>query len=237
MGKCLQQAYKGTNLFVCQGNKVKAIVLIHGGKASTERAKEMCEEYARYFYPEFTLISVDYHFSGYGGKELEDVVNAIDYAYYLSMTKVFLIGESHGGYLALLAATRKDINGVIDAYGPTDLLTMQTYATQGNPQLNVDWEDYIQATLQECNMRGLDIQSCIRQRSPYYLADRIQAPLLILHGTADEVVPFSQSKMLVERFEAIGKENYHFVSLNGYTHGFSLLEKKVLPIVKEFVEK
>lgn len=237
MERCSEVTYKDTRLFICQGDRTKAIVLIHGGKASKERAKEMCQNYAARFYPQFTLISVDYAFSGYGGRELRDVLNAIDYAQSLSITKIFLIGESHGGYLALLAATREHISGVIDAYGPTDLLAMQTFAAEENPQLNIDWADYIQATLEECKMSGLDVERCIKQRSPYYLADRIKAPVLILHGTADEVVPISQSEILVERFKALGKHNYHFAPLNGYVHGFSLLEEKVWPIVKEFLEK
>jgi len=231
-----QIVFKGTTLFVYQGQS-KAIVLIHGSKASTEAAKEMGQEYASYFYPEFTLIAVDYRFSSYGGKELEDVLNAINYARDLSISKIYLIGESHGGYLALLVATKEEVSGIIDAYGPTDLISMREYALRENPQLGANWDDYIQTTLKECKEMKLELKTCIKRRSPYYLADKIKAPVLILHGTADDIVPITQSEMLVERFKTLGKQNYRFVSLNGYNHGFSLLEGEAFQIVRRFLRE
>ena len=232
-----ETTYQGTHLFVWSGDKEKAIVLVHGGKASTEAAKKISEEYAAFFYPRFTIVSVDYRFSSYGGEELKDVLKAISYTRELSIKKVYLIGESHGAYLALLAAAQKEVDGVIDAYGPTDLLRMRTFATKENPQLNIDWADYIQVTEKECKENGFELEECIKRRSPYYVARKIKAPVLILHGTDDTVVPISQSEILVKRFKEIGKKNYHFVPLKGYEHGFSLLEGKVFEIVKSFLKK
>ncbi len=229
--------YRGAHLFVWAGSKEKAIVLVHGGKASTEVTKKMGEEYATYFFPAFTIISVDYRFSSYGGKELEDVLKAISYVKNLGIQKIYLIGESHGAYLALLAAAQEEVEGVIDAYGPTDLLRMQTFATKENPQLDIDWADYIQATEKECKESGLGLEECIKRRSPYYMAEEIKAPVLILHGTDDTVVPISQSEILVERFKEIGKRNYQFVPLKGYEHGFSLLEGEVLEKVRAFLNR
>ena len=235
--KMKEVIHQGTHLFVWSSSKQKAIVLIHGGKASTEATKEMGKEYAGRFYPAFTVISVDYRFSSYGGKELEDVLKAISYARDLGIQKIYLIGESHGAYLALLAAAQKEVDGVIDAYGPTDLLRMQTFATKENPQLNIDWADYIQATEKECKETGLSLEECIKRRSPYYLAAKIKAPILILHGTDDTIVPISQSEILVERFKEIGKRNYQFVPLKGYEHGFSLLEGEVFEKVRTFLNR
>jgi dipeptidyl aminopeptidase/acylaminoacyl peptidase len=210
-------------------------VLIHGGKASTERAKTMCEDYTQ-FSPEYTLISVDYRFSGFGGQELEDVINGIGYARSLSIPKIYIIGESHGGYLALMAGSKEKINGIIDAYGLTDLLAMREYTEKENPQLNMDWQDYVQATLKECNRKRTDLNTCLEKRSPYFLAPKIKAPVLILHGTDDQIVPFNQSERLVQRFKLIGKDNFQFIVLPEYPHGFYLLEGKVYHMIKDFLK-
>jgi dipeptidyl aminopeptidase/acylaminoacyl peptidase len=44
------------------------------------------------------------------------------------------------------------------------------------------------------------------ERSPLTLADRITAPVLLLHGDADEVVPVEQARALAERLAHLGRE-------------------------------
>ncbi len=229
---CIHIDYKNTSLFLKKTHGLKALVLIHGGKASTESAKAMCERYIPAF-PEYDLISIDYRFSGFGGKELDDVINGIRYAHSLSIPKVYLLGESHGGYLALMAGSRERISGIIDAYGITDLIAMKEYTEKENTQLNTDWQDYIQATLKECAKIGLE--TCLKKRSPYFGAYKIEAPVLLLHGIEDEIVPVNQSERLVEQFRHTGKKNFKFIALAGYSHGFSLLEGKVYHIIKDFL--
>ncbi|MDL1966458.1 MAG: prolyl oligopeptidase family serine peptidase [Candidatus Desulfofervidus auxilii] len=230
--QCIHIDYKNTSLFLKKTHGLKALVLIHGGKASTESAKAMCERYIPAF-PEYDLISIDYRFSGFGGKELDDVINGIRYAHSLSIPKVYLLGESHGGYLALMAGSRERISGIIDAYGITDLIAMKEYTEKENTQLNTDWQDYIQATLKECAKIGLE--TCLKKRSPYFGAYKIEAPVLLLHGIEDEIVPVNQSERLVEQFRHTGKKNFKFIALAGYSHGFSLLEGKVYHIIKDFL--
>lgn len=230
--QCIHIDYKNTSLFLKKTHGLKALVLIHGGKASTESAKAMCERYIPAF-PEYDLISIDYRFSGFGGKELDDVINGIRYAHSLSIPEVYLLGESHGGYLALMAGAKEKISGIIDAYGITDLIAMKEYTEKENTQLNTDWQDYIQATLKECAKIGLE--TCLKKRSPYFGAYKIEAPVLLLHGTEDEIVPVNQSERLVEQFRHTGKKNFKFIALAGYSHGFSLLEGKVYHIIKDFL--
>jgi len=230
---CIHIDYKNTSLFLKKTHGLKALVLIHGGKASTESAKAMCERYIPAF-PEYDLISIDYRFSSFGGKELDDVISGIEYAHSLSIPKVYLLGESHGGYLALMAGAKEKIDGIIDAYGMTDLIAMKEYTEKENSQLNTDWQDYIQATLVEC--AKIELENCLKKRSPYFLAHKIKAPVLLLHGSEDEVVPLDQSERLVEQFKHIGKKNFKFIALPGYPHGFPLLEGEVYHIIKDFFE-
>ena len=132
-----------------------------------------------------------------------------------------------------MAGAKEKTNGIIDAYGITDLIAMKEYTEKENSQLNTNWQDYIQATLVEC--AKIELESCLKKRSPYFEAYKIEAPVLLLHGIEDEIVPVNQSERLVEQFRHTGKKNFKFIALPGYPHGFSLLEGGVYHIIKDFL--
>ena len=59
----------------------------------------------------------------------------------------------------------------------------------------------------------------LRQLSPIHLASRIKAPLLIVHGDRDLVVPKEQSDMLVRRMQELGA-NPEYLVCRGEGHTF-----------------
>jgi dipeptidyl aminopeptidase/acylaminoacyl peptidase len=59
-----------------------------------------------------------------------------------------------------------------------------------------------------------------RARSPRFLADRITAPLLILHGDKDAVVNPQESKWMAEALEKAGKKNYEYHVIRDGAHGY-----------------
>lgn len=65
-----------------------------------------------------------------------------------------------------------------------------------------------------------------RERSPITVADQITAPLLLLHGTNDDVVPVGQTDALVERLRRAGRTvDYH--RYEGEGHGWGRPETVV----------
>jgi dipeptidyl aminopeptidase/acylaminoacyl peptidase len=59
-----------------------------------------------------------------------------------------------------------------------------------------------------------------RDRSPVNRAGAIVDPLLVLHGSADPVVPLAQSLAVVERLTRLGRTVEHHV-YEGEGHGWS----------------
>ena len=57
--------------------------------------------------------------------------------------------------------------------------------------------------------------------SPTYNAQRVGAPLLVLHGEADRVVPVTQSRRLIRALAAAGKA-YRYVEQTRGDHAFSV---------------
>jgi len=77
-----------------------------------------------------------------------------------------------------------------------------------------------------------------RARSPMAHVDRITAPLLVLHGTADEVVPVQQTDVLVDRLRACGSTVEHH-RYEGEGHGWSKPDTVMdeLARVEDFIER
>jgi dipeptidyl aminopeptidase/acylaminoacyl peptidase len=62
-----------------------------------------------------------------------------------------------------------------------------------------------------------------RERSPIHSVDRIERPLLVLQGSDDEVVPPSQSEMIVEALDR-KRIPHAYILFEGEGHGFRKAE-------------
>jgi dipeptidyl aminopeptidase/acylaminoacyl peptidase len=84
----------------------------------------------------------------------------------------------------------------------------------------------------------LDRRDIYRERSPLTFADRIHAPLLVLHGDADPVVPIEQSLRLVEGIRASGGD-VEFHVMDGEGHGFRAVENRLAEyrLIGDFVSR
>ncbi len=103
---------------------------------------------------------------------------------------VYLFGHSLGGGVALDAATREEIAGVVTLGTFTSLTAMApTYARAVMP----DRFDNLKAVTQ------------------------IKVPLLLIHGTADDIIPFSEGEALNTAAIA-AKVRVRFITLTGSDH-------------------
>jgi dienelactone hydrolase len=55
--------------------------------------------------------------------------------------------------------------------------------------------------------------------SPLFTLDRLRVPVLMMHGTEDQRVPYKQSKLFADALKLSGKP-YEFYTLEGEGHGF-----------------
>ena len=106
-------------------------------------------------------------------------------------------GGSAGGFtVLLLLALHPDLCAAgVDLYGVTDLLDL----AESTHRFEAHYLDSIVGPLPETADR-------YRQHSPVTVADRIQAPLLILQGREDKAVPPAQSESIAERLRALGRD-------------------------------
>jgi acetyl esterase/lipase len=166
----------------------------------------------------FAVASVDYRLSGeaHFPAQLHDVKAAIRWLRArsgeldLDSTRVAVWGESAGGHLSAMAGATSGlaemegdvgirdassaVDAVVDWYGPTDFAAMdlqrpsdaeQTHGDAGSPEsrligASVDVSPDLVALANPCTY--------VRPGLP---------PFLVVHGTADRLVPFGQSGLLV----------------------------------------
>jgi dipeptidyl-peptidase-4 len=119
----------------------------------------------------------------------------------LDLDRVGVYGWSFGGYLSALAVLKRP-----DVFKA---------AVAGAPV--TDWEDY--DTHYTERYLGLlpESQSAYRAASLLPLADKLERPLLLVHGTADDNVYFRHTLKLADALFRAGKD-FEVLPLSGLTH-------------------
>jgi acetyl esterase/lipase len=150
--------------------------------------------------------------------DVEDGVTALARNHIIDPARVCIVGASYGGYAALAGATltperyhcAASIAGISDL---AEFLRQREAQSGGEESMSSDfWR------LSIGDRQG--DSDHIRDISPANLADRVQIPILLIHGTDDTVVPILQSRRMLERLQSRGKD-VRFVELTGDDHWLS----------------
>ena len=83
-----------------------------------------------------------------------------------------------------------------------------------------------------------DDDPLLTELSPARRADRAGAPILLIHGRADTVVPFEQSQIMERALKAAGKD-VELVALDGEDHhmSFPATRLRMLSETIQFLEE
>ena len=145
--------------------------------------------------------------------------------------RVCIMGASFGGYAAMWGAitTPQLYRCAISFAGVTDVRAMVRYDRTYLYPVNYKWW--------RRRIEG-DEKSDLEAISPANHAAEIGVPLLLVHGTADWRVPFSQAETMVKALNKARKP-FEFVKLKDVGHGFDTDEShtKFLTAVDAFLAK
>jgi dipeptidyl aminopeptidase/acylaminoacyl peptidase len=110
---------------------------------------------------------------------------------------IVVSGTGYGGYLALEALVNygERLKGAVDFGGITDFIA---YLNDTAPYLKS------QAREEFGDERDPDTRSYLRRISPLFNADRINRPVLIVHGKNDPSIPIGQADEMVNRLRSRG---------------------------------
>jgi acetyl esterase/lipase len=148
--------------------------------------------------------------------------------------RIGVIGGSAGGHLAAMLAVTGPADGLdpaqpygeyscgvrcaVDLYGPAELLQYHDVKMLGKTRA--------------------EAPELYRSASPTTYADPGDAPILILHGTADKTVDLQQSKLFAAALEKAGTR-HELVIVEGAPHTFHLQPKQrdLRPLVLGFLDR
>lgn len=221
--------------------KYPVVIFIHGGgfiigeKGDVNRFRTILDSFLE---EGWVVVSVNYRLLSRGvlfPENLEDVKSAVEWVfnnaekYELNTDSIGLWGSSAGGNLALMTALtyQRPIDFVISFAGPTDLL---------NENLG------IQKKITEFIIGKQVNNDLLRQASPlHYLDENIDlAPILIIHGRNDMIVPYAQAEVFYDRVREITNE-CKLISLNsGHTlspafhDGLREYEEDIINFIKKY---
>jgi acetyl esterase/lipase len=177
-------------------------------------------------------------------------------AYHLDPGRIGVTGASSGGHLSSFLGTSGgvkrhsfgditvDLEGslgihlessssvmaVVDWFGPTDFLSMNSCGSE---------MDHDEPDSPESSLIGAPIQEnpgkCALANPVTYI-DKIDPPFLIFHGNKDPLVPFCQSELLHKRLTEAGVSST-FIQISDAGHGPGLLEAEHIQKMVWFFEK
>jgi dipeptidyl aminopeptidase/acylaminoacyl peptidase len=131
------------------------------------------------------------------------------------------LGFSQGGIFSLLiAAQTPDIKAVVAYYPVTDF---PQWLAAARPNLLERFvfhmiREYFRRDAEAC--AGETLQTVLHQASPLYQAERIQAPVLLIHGDQDGAASVAESRRLAARLAALGRD-VALVEVAGGHHVFN----------------
>ncbi|MEZ4266725.1 MAG: S9 family peptidase [Myxococcota bacterium] len=133
-----------------------------------------------------------------GGADVDDVLSGIDRLVQMGVAqpeRTALVGWSYGGTLALHAARKSSVPRALCVGAPV----VDWVAFFGAARMPMVYGEYFRAPF-------WDDRAPFDAASPISWVRDIDVPTLILHGSADAVVPVSQSRLLYRALKARGVE-------------------------------
>lgn len=169
--------------------------------------------------------------------------------YNVNPENIFLMGDSSGAHTAMIASFsygiedleedgrrshKPIVSGVIDHYGPTNFLTMndepssQDHRTPDSPE-----------GLEIGGVPVLEHPELVKPTivANYVSKDRVLPPILMFHGTNDELVPFGQACELYDALRKAEKDATFYQVLGAHHGEREFWSKEVLDIEERFIRR
>lgn len=203
-----------------KGKRYPAILLIHGGTGDTGGLRNRAQEFIqikpvqKHLCPKYVVFSAAYRSDYLGGpQEIVSMAAALKTMAGLPQvdpSRIAALGVSHGGYLALMAAVQPrmpvKIKAVVSISGVTDVTSFlkDLYrlhpggkAETGRPLLRLIASPVVRA-LGWPPDKDAGTKEKYRRLSVLSYLDNLKAPVLVVHGSKDNIVPVSQARKLRE---------------------------------------
>lgn len=208
-----------------KNNKFPTIIFNRGGYIRGDIGYELAPLFHRLASEGFVVIAPLYRASNgtkgkdeVGGSDVNDLMNILPLARsleFVDTNNLFMYGESRGGMMTFQALR----NGFpVNAAATFGAFTDFQMLINNQPKL---YEPLIKAIWSDFETRK---EVIIKQRSAVFWADKINVPVLLMHGGADNSVDPMQTLNLAQLLQKLNK-SYELVIYNGDNHILSKNQK------------
>lgn len=205
------------------------VISCHGARSSALGEFAFCADY--FYNGGFTVLMPEHRgcgisggrFMGYGTHESKDTMRWLDYAKKrFPDLSVFLLGVSMGAATVLMMSdkiSKNDVKGIISDCSYTSLWDELKY------QLKTSFHLPAFPVLYICNLIcKVSARYSFKDASPVNCVKHSNVPVLFIHGTEDDFVPFYMEK---ELYDACGSEK-EILAVDGAVHARSYFHNSAL---------
>lgn len=214
--------------------KYPLIVYYYGGTSPTARTFESTyplHVYAAQDYVVYTLQpsgTTGYgqefsarHVNAWGEQTAEEIIEGVKVFVashpFVDGTKIGNIGASYGGFMTQYLITRTDLFSASVSHAGISNIT----SYWGEGYWGYSYSAGASAGSYPWNNPDLYVK-----QSPLFSADKVNTPLLLLHGTVDTNVPIGESIQMYNALKLLGKE-VEFIQVEGENHAIYDYDKRI----------
>ncbi len=215
--------------------KYPMLVYYYGGTTPTTRNLEFSysmQMYAALGYIVYTLnpsgtIGFGQEFSArhvnaWGRRTADEIIEGTKQFYRnhpaVDSTKIGCFGASYGGFMTMHLLTLTNIFATAISHAGISALT--SYWGEGNWGIGY-------CSLANADSYPWNNQELYVGQSPLFHADKINTPLLLLHGSLDDNVPVGESIQMYNALRILGRP-VEFIMVEGEKHGISDYKKRTV---------
>ena len=214
--------------------KYPMIVYYYGGTVPTSRTLEGAyppQVYAALGYVVYVLQpsgAIGYgqefaarHVNGWGKRNADDIIEGtkqfVKEHAFVNDKKIGCIGASYGGYMTMYLQTQTDIFAA--AVSHAGISSIASYWGEG-------YWGYTYSSGASANSYPWNNKELYVEQSPLFNAEKVNTPLLLLHGTVDTNVPIGESIQMYTALKILGKP-VEFIQVKGENHGIKDFKKRL----------